>query len=142
MCRLRVRIAFVHGPRGSTMYTVTVERLFVAQHFLTVPNCGDENELHSHAYTARVEARGSSLNEDGYLLDIVKFEDCIEEAVDKYRDVTLNDRDEIQGNPSVERFAHVFAEEVAKGLEAPCVESLKVSMREDDRAWASFEKKV
>jgi len=121
------------------MYSVTVERLFVAQHFLTVPDCGAENELHSHAYTARVKARGDSLNEHGYLLDIVEFEDAVDEAVEEYRDVVLNERDEIDGNPSVERFARTFADRVSEGLDAPCVEKLEVKIREDERAWASYE---
>lgn len=124
------------------MHTVTVERMFAAQHFLTVPNCGEENELHSHCFTTRVEARGEELNENGYLIDIVGFEDAVEEVVNGFRDSVLNDRDDVQGNPSVERLARAFADSVAEGLDAPCVEELNVRIREDDRAWVSYRRDV
>jgi len=124
------------------MYTVTVERLFVAQHFLTVPDCGDENKPHSHAYTARFEARGESLNEDGYLLDIVEFEGCVEETVERYRDVMLNELPEIKGNPSAERLARAICEAVAERLDGSEVNELKVRLREDERAWVSYGRSI
>lgn len=121
------------------MYSVSVERSFVAQHYLTVPNCGKENSLHSHTYTAEVEVRGSSLNEHNYLIDIVELNEAVEETVKIYRDETLNEAPRFDGNPSVELFACVFAERVSELLEADCVESVVVSMAEDDTAWASYE---
>ena len=127
---------------ASSTYSVAVERLFVAQHFLTVPDCGDENELHSHAFTARFEARGTSLNQHGYVVDIVEFEESVDAAVEQYRDETLNDLPEIEGNPSAERLARALADAVAEGLEAPEVDSLEVSVREDERAWVSYERSV
>jgi len=129
-------------PSQSSSYSVTVERLFVAQHFLTVPDCGDENQLHSHAFTARFEARGGSLDDNGYLVDIVEFENCVDETVERYRDETLNDLPEIEGNPSAERLASALCDAVAEGLDAPEVDSLAVSVREDERAWVSYERSV
>lgn len=124
------------------MYKVAVERLFVAQHFLTVPDCGAENDPHSHAFTARFEARGRSLNEHGYLLDIVEFEGCVDEAVERYRDENLNEKAGIEGNPSAERLARALSDAVAERLKAPEVEELGVRLREDERAWVSYERSV
>jgi len=125
------------------MYSVTVERAFVAQHFLTVPNPGPEGDLHSHRYTAKVELAGEELNEYGYLADIDALSEQIDAAVDRYRDATLNDLPEFEGlNPSLEHFARIFAEEFWRGLDAPVVESVTVELREDDVAWASYRQEV
>jgi len=125
------------------MYSVTVERAFVAQHFLTVPNPGPEGEVHSHHYTANVELAGEELNEYGYLADIDALDERIDAAVDRYRDVTLNDLPEFEDlNPSLEHFARIFAEEFRDGLDAPVVESVTVELREDDVAWASYRQEV
>jgi len=120
------------------MYTVTVERAFVAQHFLTVPNPGPEGDLHSHHYTAKVQLAGEELNEYGYLADIDDLNERIDAAVDRYRDSTLNDLPEFEGlNPSLEHFARVFGQRFREDLDAPEVESVTVKLREDDVAWAS-----
>jgi 6-pyruvoyltetrahydropterin/6-carboxytetrahydropterin synthase len=125
------------------MYTVTVERAFVAQHFLTVPDPGSEGELHSHRYTARVQLAGQSLNEYGYLADIEAVEARLDSTVERYRDATLNDLPSFEGlNPSVEHFARLFGERLADRLDAPAVESMTVKLREDDVAWASHERAV
>ncbi|MFC4550572.1 MULTISPECIES: 6-pyruvoyl trahydropterin synthase family protein [Halorussus] len=125
------------------MYAVTVERAFVAQHYLTVPDPGPEGELHSHAYTAKVQFSGEELNEYGYLVDIDDATALLESTVDRYRDATLNDLPEFEGrNPSLEHFARLFGDRLADGLDAPAVESLAVKLREDEAAWASHERAV
>ena len=125
------------------MYTVTVERAFVAQHYLTVPDPGPEGDLHSHRYTANVRLSGSELNEWGYLVDIDAAEERLDATVERYRDATLNDRPEFEGlNPSLEHFARLFGERFWRGFDAPNVESLTAELREDDVAWASHERAV
>ena len=47
------------------MYTVTVTRSFVAQHFLTVPDPGPEGERHSHTFDVEARLAGPELDEDG-----------------------------------------------------------------------------
>ncbi|NHN57607.1 MULTISPECIES: 6-carboxytetrahydropterin synthase [Halorussus] len=125
------------------MYTVTVRRSFVAQHFLTVPDPGPEGDLHSHHYTAEVRLEGGDLNEYGYLADIDAVEERVDAAVDRYRDETLNDLPAFEGlNPSLEHFARVFGRRFWDGLDAPEVESLTVELREDDVARASHRREV
>ena len=125
------------------MYTVTVQRTFVAQHFLTVPDPGPEGDLHSHRYTAEVRLAGESLNEYGYLADIDAVEERVDATVDRYRDATLNDLPAFEGlNPSLEHFARIFGRRFDEELDAPEVDSVTVELREDDVARASHRREV
>jgi len=121
------------------MYTVTVTRDFVAQHWLTVPNPGPEGELHSHHLTVEVEVEGSQVGEYGYLVDIDDLKTVVDALVDRYRDATLNDLPEFEGlNPSVEHFSRFFAERVADGIETDRLDAIEVTMWEEDAAAASY----
>ncbi|ADJ16383.1 6-pyruvoyl trahydropterin synthase family protein [Halalkalicoccus jeotgali] len=125
------------------MYTVTVSRDFVAQHFLTVPDPGPEGEVHSHYYDLAAECEGPGLNEYGYLLDIDDLTAALDAIEDRYRDRLLNDLAEFSGlNPSVEHFSRIVADRLAEDLDAPEVETLRVRIREDDVAWAAYERTV
>jgi len=118
------------------MYAVTVTEPFVAQHYLTVPNPpAEEAALHSHAFEAEVTFRGSELGEHGYLLDIDLARAALVDAVDAYRDETLNEH--LAGNPSVERLARALFDRLAD-LDAPAVEELTVAVHEDDTALVRY----
>jgi 6-pyruvoyltetrahydropterin/6-carboxytetrahydropterin synthase len=124
------------------VYTITVSREFVAQHFLTVPDPEPpEGEPHSHTFTAEARLRGSELGEYDYLLNIDDLSAAMDDLVAQYRDTLLNDRPEFEGyNPSVERFAELFADRLLDRLDAPRVEEIELRMWEDDVAWASHER--
>ncbi|WP_458207583.1 6-pyruvoyl trahydropterin synthase family protein [Haladaptatus sp. NG-SE-30] len=128
------------------MYEVSVSRTFVAQHYLTVPNPGPEGELHSHRYGAELRLRGEALNQLGYLVDIDTVRDSVDDAVARYRDETLNDLPEFDGlNPSVEHFARLFCHRVLDGIDESAVSEVSesaVRIREDDDAWAAFERSI
>lgn len=124
------------------MYTVTVSRDFPAQHYLTVPNPGPEGELHTHHYEAVVRLSGESLDEYGYLVNIDDVEAALDTLEDRYRDVTLNDLSEFEGNPSVERFARHFCERLLDALDAPHVDQVRVTMWEGETAAGSFERTI
>ncbi len=125
------------------MYELAVSRDFVAQHYLTVPEPGPvEGEPHSHNYEVELRFAGPELNEYGYLVDIDAVEAALDDLTEHYRDELLNDLPAFAGNPSVERFARVFADEVASSLDAPTPEQLTVRMWEDDVAWASYEQSL
>ena len=125
------------------MYTVTVTRDFVAQHFLTVPDCGPENEWHSHRYSAEVQCRGEALNEYGYLVDIDAINGALDELMDYYGDSTLNELPEFDGlNPSVEHFARILTHQLADKVPSEQLTSVTVRIWEDDEAWAAYELRV
>jgi 6-pyruvoyltetrahydropterin/6-carboxytetrahydropterin synthase len=122
-------------------YGLMVERDFVAQHFLTVPDPGPEGEVHSHHFTAEVRFDGPRLGEYGYLVDIDRVNAILDDLEARYRDALLNDLPEFEGkNPSVERFARLFGDRVADALDDPTPTRLTVRMWEDDTAWASHER--
>lgn len=125
------------------MYSLSVGRDFVAQHFLTVPDPGPEGEIHSHRYRAEVRFSGPELDEYGYLVDIDAVTEAIDALDDRYRDTLLNDLPEFEGeNPSVERFARHFADRVEERVPTDVPTELEVRMWEDDDAWASHERRL
>ena len=120
------------------MYTVAVKRDFVGQHFLVGGDWGSENTLHSHHYQVEAQLEGPSLDEHGYLVDIVAIEAALEELTARYRDRTLNDLPEFAGlNPSIEHFARILAQSLANRIQAPNLKTLIVKVWEQDIAWAS-----
>lgn len=121
------------------MYQLMVRRDFVAQHYLTVPNCGLENEWHSHHFELEVLLEGNELNEHGYLVDIVEVENVLNALTDRYRDATLNDRPEFDGlNPSIEHFSRIVCMSFKDQLETERLEAITVKVWEDEDAWASY----
>jgi 6-pyruvoyltetrahydropterin/6-carboxytetrahydropterin synthase len=125
------------------MYTVSVRRPFIAQHFLTVPDPGPEGELHSHQFTAVVEFEGETLTEYGYLVDIDAINDALDGVIDTYEDTTLNDQPAFEGlNPSVEHFARIFCEQVVEVASPTTPDRIRVRLWEDDEAYASYEQSL
>jgi len=121
------------------MYELMVRRDFVAQHYLTVPNCGPENEWHSHHFDLEVRLEGPNLNDNGYLVDITEVEAALDTIVDRFEDATLNDQPEFEGlNPSVEHFARIVADHVQDQLDLSGLRHLTIRIWEDDQAWASY----
>jgi len=122
------------------MYKLMVSRDFIAQHYLTVPDCGPENEWHSHHFAVDVRMEGDELNEHGYLVDIDDVKQGLDEIESRYKDATLNDLPEFEGlNPSVEHFSRFCCERMARYVQAENVTRIEVRIWEDEEAWASYE---
>jgi 6-pyruvoyltetrahydropterin/6-carboxytetrahydropterin synthase len=121
------------------MYTVAVERSFVAQHFLFGGDWGEENLLHSHAYQVEVQLQGATLDGHGYLVDIVDIDFHLDEIVAYFRDRTLNGLAEFEGlNPSIEHFARIICRMLRQRLRATNLQAISVKIWETDIAWASY----
>jgi 6-pyruvoyltetrahydropterin/6-carboxytetrahydropterin synthase len=121
------------------MYALAVKRDFVAQHYLIGGDWGPENELHSHHYAVELKLEGASLDQHGYLVDIVDVEANLDALVDAYRDRTLNDLPAFDGlNPSVEHFARIWCEALNERIDAANITALTVTIWENDIAWASY----
>ena len=121
------------------MYTVAVKRDFVAQHFLIGGDWGSENEWHSHHYALELQLSGPTLDQHGYLVDIVEIEANLEALVAYYKDKTLNDLPEFAGlNPSIEHFARILATQLAERIQASTLSDLTVKLWENEIAWASY----
>ena len=121
------------------MYAVAVKRDFVAQHFLIGGDWGAENELHSHHYAVELRLEGATLDQHGYLVDIVDIETQLDTLVAHYRDQTLNDRPEFAGlNPSIEHFSRILCQTLAERIKAPNINAFTIVVWENDIAWASY----
>lgn len=122
------------------MHRVAVIRDFVAQHYLTGGDWGEENFKHSHHYTLELELSGSHLNRHGYLADIVEIEANLEKQVRRYRDATLNELPEFAGlNPSIEHFSRILCTNLSSAITADNLQKIRVKLWENEQAWASFE---
>ncbi len=121
------------------MYTLTVQRDFVAQHYLIGGDWGPENDLHSHHYRIDLELQGDTLDQHGYLVDIVDVENHLNTLVASYRDRTLNDLPTFAGlNPSIEHFSRIFCMAMVDHLQASTLTGLKVVIWENEIARASY----
>lgn len=121
------------------MHTVAVARDFVAQHFLIGGDWGPENECHSHHYRLEVRLEGATLNEHGYLVDIVDIETNLEALIDHYRDQTLNDLPEFEGlNPSIEHFARILCLALVERIRVSNLDAVTVRVWENQIAWATY----
>ena len=120
------------------MYRLAVSRNFIAQHFLIGGDWGAENSKHSHAYKVQVLLRGATLNQHGYLVDIVQLQRALTEVISQFSDRTLNDLPPFAGiNPSLERFAKVLYEDLYARLALKDL-SLAVKLWENERDWAAY----
>jgi 6-pyruvoyltetrahydropterin/6-carboxytetrahydropterin synthase len=120
------------------MYRLAVTRNFIAQHFLIGGDWGAENVKHSHPYKVQVLLRGTTLNQHGYLVDIVQLENALTEIIAQFSERTLNDLTPFAGiNPSLERFAKVLYENLSARLDLKGL-SLAVKLWENERDWAAY----
>jgi 6-pyruvoyltetrahydropterin/6-carboxytetrahydropterin synthase len=121
------------------MYKLAVKTDFFAQHFLVGVEAGPENQRHSHHYRVEVKLQGKTLDEHGYLVDIVKIKEKLEALIDAFRDRTLNELPEFQDkNPSIEQLASIFHRRLSGSLPMVGIAALTVRIFEDESAWASF----
>ena len=128
------------------MYAVTVRDRFIAQYFLTVPDAGPEGEPHSREYGIELAFEGPELGTYGYLLDIDEAKAVLEAIEERYGDRLINNLPEFEDtNPSVERFAREIASRVIETMDLEgvgTVETLRVTLHEDESAWAAYERSV
>jgi 6-pyruvoyltetrahydropterin/6-carboxytetrahydropterin synthase len=122
------------------MYTLAVKRTFIARHFLIGGDWGPENFPNSHQYTLELQLTGATLDQHGYMVDIVDVEKHLDETVAYYKEQMLNDLPEFAGlNPSIEHFARILAEQLNAKISAPNVTRLQVRVWENDIAWVSYQ---
>ena len=125
------------------MYTVAVKRDFVAQHYLIGGDWGPENEWHSHHYYVEVQLHGDSLDQHGYLVDIVDIEENLDTLVAYYRDQTLNDLPEFERlNPSIEHFSRILCHQLVDRIQASTLTAVTVKIWENEIAWASYRQEL
>ena len=122
------------------MYRVAVKREFDAQHFLIGGDWGIENELHFHHYQVELQLEGDTLNQHGYLVDIVDIEQQLDTMVTHYQDRILNDEPEFEGlNPSIEHFSRIFCLRLLDKIDRQNLSVITIKLWENEIAWASYQ---
>ncbi len=125
------------------MYTLSVKRNFVAYHFLVGGDWGSENQKHSHHYRVEVRLEGASLDQHGYLVDIVHIEKHLDELIASYRNRTLNELAEFENlNPSIENFSRMLCQALIKRIASPNISAVTVSVDENQLASASYRQEL
>lgn len=122
------------------MYTLAVRRDFIARHFLIGGDWGPENFPNSHHYVLELQLRAIELDQHGYLVDIVDVTNHLDDLITRFSEKMLNDQPEFNGlNPSLEHFARILALALDERIKAPSLCGLKVTLWENENAWASYE---
>ena len=125
------------------MYTVAVQREFIARHMLIGGDWGPENEPHAHHYVMEARLYGKKLDQHGYLLDICEVEAHLDKLVDYFRDTTLNDLPEFKGlNPSIENFARLLRRALGIKIESYVLTGLGIKIWENKAAWAEYREEI
>ena len=121
------------------MYSLGVRREFIARHFLTGGEWGDENIEHSHRYRMELVLEAMTLDRHGFLVDIVDVERHLDEITAEFQGKTLNALTAFSGlNPSIERLAAIIHAAFQKRLAHLPLAALAVTIWEDDIAWTSY----
>ncbi len=121
------------------MYRLGIRRSFVAQHYLTGGDFGDENQWHSHHYQVEVRITGDTLNDHGYLIDLTEIEQELDTILTRYRDATLNELPEFQNlNPSIEHFARIFHHRISSAISLHNPDELTIRLWEDPETWTEY----
>jgi len=129
----------MNTSQKSSVYTVAVQRDFVARHFLFGGDWGPENEVHSHHYKVELQLEGPELDQHGYLVDIVDIENHLNQLVAYYRDKILNELPQFEGlNPSIEHLSRLLCDALCGSIRESNVSAVTVKVWENDIAWAAF----
>ena len=123
-----------------SMYELAVKNDFIAQHFLIGGDWGGENQKHSHHYQIEIQLEGKTLDNHGFLVDIVKIKEYLDKLVSYFQDTTLNDLPEFEGiNPSIENLARIAYQLLDRPIHELGVAVFKIKVWENDIAWVSFQ---
>jgi len=121
------------------MFTLGIERRFIARHRMVGGDWGPENELHSHPYRLELAVEGETLDGHGFLVDLVDLDRRLDGLIDQYRERILNELPAFAGlNPSLENFARILCTSLVAETKAAGFGAVTVRLWESDSAWAAF----
>ena len=121
------------------MYSLGIRREFSARHYLIGGDWGAENIEHPHRYRLELVLEAKELDRHGFLVDIVEVERHLDEVTAAFQGRTLNALAAFKGiNPSIERLATLIHADFRERFASFPLETLTVTIREDDIAWTSY----
>tara|TARA_R110000772_G_scaffold34492_2_gene83603 strand:+ start:2800 stop:3189 length:390 start_codon:yes stop_codon:yes gene_type:complete len=121
------------------MYSIAVQKDFIAQHYLIGGDWGDENQPHSHHYIIELKIEHDKLDQHGYLVDIVDIEAALANIVVYFQDKMLNELPEFAGlNPSLEHFSRIIWQKIIERIKPLGDGILEIKLWENATCWAAY----
>jgi 6-pyruvoyltetrahydropterin/6-carboxytetrahydropterin synthase len=106
-------------------------------------NFGSACEVHPHDYRLDVAVGGSSLTDEGVLIDIVQLERAVRAVVDRWDGQCLDELKELRGiNTTVEALAHFAHERISQALDGYVGLTLEVKIWESAAVWGAYQAPV
>ena len=127
------------------MYSITVSHHFMIAHSLTGEVFGPARRLHGATYVVEAELRRASLDADGIVCDIGRALDLLKAVLGEFEYRNLDELAEFHGrNTTTEFLARDIHRRLARrikegALGSQHIASLKVVLRENPVAWASYD---
>jgi 6-pyruvoyltetrahydropterin/6-carboxytetrahydropterin synthase len=117
---------------------------FEAAHALIGKEFGPASKLHGHTYKVEAKVSGEALSESGVLCDITLLRDALRNELKKFHYNVLNEVPELSGTnttaEAIAKFIHHGIREKIK--ETRSIESLTVTVWENEKSYASFAERV
>jgi 6-pyruvoyltetrahydropterin/6-carboxytetrahydropterin synthase len=127
------------------MYSITVSHHFMIAHTLAGEVFGPAQRLHGATYVVEAELRRDSLDADGIVCDIGRALDLLKAALGEFEYRNLDELEEFTGRNTTTEFLageihQRLARQIKEGvLGSERIASLKVVLRENPVAWASYD---
>ena len=127
------------------MYSITVSHHFMIAHSLAGEVFGPAQRLHGATYVVEAELRRDSLDADGIVCDIGRALDLLKVVLGEFEYRNLDEVAEFRGrNTTTEFLAGEIHRRLARQIKAGAlgsqpIASLKVVLRENPVAWASYD---
>jgi len=129
------------------MFQLTVRDRIMIAHSFRGEVFGPAQQLHGATYVVEASFRRRTLDDDGLVVDIGLAHQALSAALDPVNYKNLDELDLFDGaNTTTEFLAHFFwcalRDAVAAGQLGPSADGLcglRVTLRESDVAWASFD---
>jgi 6-pyruvoyl-tetrahydropterin synthase len=127
------------------MYSITVSHHFMIAHSLGGEVFGPAQRLHGATYVVEAELRRASLDADGIICDIGRALDLLKAVLGEFEYRNLDEFEEFRGRNTTTEFLageihRRLAERIKVGaLGSERIASLKVVLRENPVAWASYD---
>jgi 6-pyruvoyltetrahydropterin/6-carboxytetrahydropterin synthase len=127
------------------MYSITVSHHFMIAHSLAGEVFGPAQRLHGATYVVEAELRRDSLDADGIVCDIGGALDLLKAVLGEFEYRNLDELAEFHGRNTTTEFLtrdihRRLAQRIKEGaLGSQPIASLKVVLRENPVAWASYD---
>jgi 6-pyruvoyl-tetrahydropterin synthase len=127
------------------MYSITVSHHFMIAHSLAGEVFGPAQRLHGATYVVEAELRRDSLDADGIICDIGRALDLLRAVLSDFEYRNLDELEEFRGRNTTTEFLageihRRLVRRIKEGaLGSELIASLKVVLRENPVAWATYD---